>query len=221
MKKCLIIAAVVAMFAMVFTACGKDEDSGGAASQPELTLVYDNAVNTPNATTARLEALIVTWTGADGYDYEVYFEQRDPNGIITPISTSVAVKGQTLYALKANTNTSGAAVSPGWETDNIDAAEKNLWSIAVSSQAGKQYYYGADMPTSSGTVTTALETVFGSATFGAAAGSGLRKQIEDALESKGAGRVPRSVYYRIGVAAANPGGYPLAEKRTVVYSEWF
>jgi len=208
MKKILIIAAVVAMFAMVFTACGKDEDSGGAASQPELTLVYDNAVNTPTATTSALNALIVTWTGAGGYDYEVYFEQRDPDGIIKPISddTAVKIKGQTLYALKAKTGDSGP-VSPWWELDNIDAAEKDLWSIALSSVSNGHYYY--DVRSGTTPTNTALNTLF----------STIAGEVKMAVGTNSS--TPRQVYYRVGVAAANPGGYPIAEKRTVVYSEWF
>jgi len=209
MKKWLIIAAVVAMFAMVFTACGKDEDSGGAASQPELTLVYDNAVNTPTDATAALQALIVTWTGADGYDYDVYFEQRNAAGVITSLNNTAnpkGIKGQTLFALKAKTGDSGP-VSPWWALDNPDAAEKNLWSIALGTVTvgSSKHYHGSD-PTD---VDSDLDTIFGTIAGEVVKGVGANKAT------------PRTTYYRIGVAAANPGGYPIAEKRTVVYSEWF
>jgi len=195
---------------MVFSACGKDEDSGGAASQPELTLVYNDAVNTPTDATTTLQALIVTWTGADGYDYDVYFEQRNAAGVITSldgqaVATSSGIKGQTLFALKVKTGTDNKPAAPWWELDNPDAAEKNLWSIALGTGTPAHYYGNSDGSTIDGYVTG----VFGNIATEVVKGVGAAKAT------------PRTTYYRIGVAAANPGGYPIAEKRTVVYSEWF
>ena len=62
MKKWLIIAAVVAMFAMVFPACGKDEGGITEASDVQMALNDDG------------DAIVVTWTGDEvGYRYDVVF----------------------------------------------------------------------------------------------------------------------------------------------------
>ena len=210
MKKCLIFAAVVAMFAMVFLACGKDEGGNGDASPPEVQLVYNTKDGLREDATANVKAIIVTWTGAAGYDYDVYFEQRDLNGVISPLEVS-GVRGQTLYALKIKKDkTTGIPQTPFWEIDdNIDAAEETLWSIAISTEAGaNHYYFGASSTTPTDT-DNALDAVIAS----------LTGEIDPTLPKTST--MSRSIYYRVGVAAANPGGYPIAEKRTVVYSEWF
>jgi len=219
MKKWLIIAAVVAMFAMVFPACGKDEGGNGDASPPELTFVYNTEGGVIGTGATALQALIVTWTGAAGYDYEVYFEQRDFNGVITPLDINPAtpaipsgVKGQTLYPVKMKIGSDKKPADPYWEIGEPDGAEKTLWSIAIGASSSgtlDHHYYG----NTSSTTNTALDSLFSTLTTGTG-------KINQALPGN-ATVVPRTVHFRVGIVAAHPGGFPIAEKRTIVYSEWF
>ena len=214
MKKFLIFAVIAAMFATVFPACGKDDDSGGAASPPEVQLVYDKA---DAKEAAALNAIIVTWTGAAGYDYDVYFERRNLDGVITALETN-GVKGQTLYALKVKETsaTNKDPITPFWEIDtNIEAAEETLWSLAISSASNNHYYFGAPATVGASPTNNALNDLFTKAS----APIGISNEINPTLGATPTGS--RTVHFRVGVAAANPGGYPIAEKRTVVYSDWF
>ena len=71
MKKWLILAAVVAMFAMVFPACGKDEGGIAEASDVQMGL-YNDGTDV---------FVIVTWTGSEtGYRYDVVFAGVEGEG---------------------------------------------------------------------------------------------------------------------------------------------
>jgi hypothetical protein len=200
MKKWLIFAVIAAMFAMVmFPACGnKSGESDGAAGMPDVVQVLNAAGDT-------LLAVIVRWEGTAGYDYYVYFEERDIYGTVMPLAgnTVYAVKGQTTYGLIANidSNDDGDPDTPFWQID-VGSAEKTSWSIAISAD---DCYYG-NMDTT--TITPALKTAFGT----------VKIEVQKGLSDP---PVDRAKWYRVGVVAGNPGGYPIEEKRAIVYSDWF
>jgi hypothetical protein len=205
MKKWLIFAVIAALFAVVmFPACGDKGagDNGGAASGVTVTKMY--SVPDPTKAPGTLAAYNITWEGVPGYDYFVYYEVKDPDGTVQYVDTTnwLPVKGQTLFAFqekKDPADTTGATLAnPYFEP--IDAADQNAWSILVAS--GTAGY--------SGTINSA-----GTDHGGTAAGG-----LWTALG--GGGSATPEKKYRIAVVAANPGGFPIEEKRTVVYSEgWF
>jgi hypothetical protein len=204
MKKWFIFGVIAAMFAMVmFTACPSGDDGGGAASNVTVTKMYSVAdpVHPIPAGAVTLVAYNITWEGVPGYDYFVYYEVKDPDGTVRFSDTTnyIPVKGQTLFKFQPlvdKTVTTGALTSPYFEA--VDADDENSWAILVA--AASTGYSGTIVSGDKG-----------------AAAAGL---LWTALG--GGGAVTAEKKYRIAVVAANPGGFPIEEQRTIVYStEWF
>ena len=111
MKKWLIIAAVVAMFAMVFPACGKDEGGVGTASDVTVTFDDDDAPT----------QVLITWTATEGYEYRVYYQVIDK--LTTIVTTTYISLGQNLYTYE-------------WDDDGGDWVqslneEQTQWSLKI------------------------------------------------------------------------------------------
>ena len=209
MKKWFILALIAAVFMVTFPACGGDEgdDGQGIASEPK-------ALVTPNDDGDGLGSIIITWDGVEGYDYYVFFEKRDLNGVITPLSLA-GVKGQTVFQFKEVED-----AEPYWQiAQDLKGTAKNRWAIALGTGdtlTGDEKYYvgnpfdGAKLDDDSGT--SVVYPVYDDL-------DELLTAIDEEYQIYLA-EEPRTVYYRVGVAAANPGGYPMTEKRTLVYSKW-
>ena len=109
MKKWLIIAAVVAMFAMVFPACGKDEGGDPSASEVNAK-VYTSGI-------------LITWTAPDGYDFALYFQEKAD---LTKISGGTDISpGQNLYAYKENDD--------GDDVEEVLNDSKDQWAVFINS----------------------------------------------------------------------------------------
>jgi hypothetical protein len=297
MKKWFIFGVIAAMFAMVmFTACPSGDDGGGAASMPVVDPLKNQAGDT-------LVGAIITWDGVDGYNYYVYFEQRDISGIIKPLVQDLGVKGQTVYGFKKKVS-NNVPVAPYWEIDRDNTSATN-WAIAIGSDVSGAYtgllhYVGNPFDSKyetvvvSGVMPSSFEIgsvdengdpindvsgnqvmitvneadyaqgwVYAKDTDGStdytydASGSGgssaEKVQVPFVLEDYrlppttttntitvlnlldtafgdisaevsndfADPKIPRTTWYRVGVAAANPGGYPIEDRRVVVYSDWF
>jgi hypothetical protein len=150
------------------------------------------AVKDSDAATANTTGYIVSWTGTAGYEYYVYYEIMSPLGVITPADTSSGVKGQTLYSFRVTTNDTDPVPSTPYYVKTTDNTDKTTWAIAISA-------------TVASCVTGDQETTAG--TKG--------KALWDTLSA-----VKTDEKFRVGIVAGNPGGYPIEEKRTVVYSDW-
>jgi hypothetical protein len=120
-----------------------------------------------------------------------------PDGVITTGTTDEAVKGQTLYAFTITTDAAPAdgGVAPFF-LKTIDGTDRTQWAIAINTTPAN-CVTGDEGETTPGTKGSTLYGKF-------VKGSGIVKDK-----------------YRVGVVAGNPGGFPIEEKRTVMYSEWF
>ena len=120
MKKWLILAAVVAMFAMVFPACGKDE--GGVSVATDVIVLADNDAD---PTAADPTKITITWNGGNGYEYGVYYQVLDK---LAPAAIIDMGLGQNVYSY------SDEAVEDVDDPSNIIGAlneDKANWSYVV------------------------------------------------------------------------------------------
>ena len=123
MKKWLILAAVVAMFAMVFPACGNKDDGGDpVATDIEVTLLNDDTI-------------LVKWVGVAGYDFFVYAQKNDG-----AVDLSKSVKGQTIELNEVTVAEGGnrnnkASNSAKTTLNPVDGGEKTQWSIILDNTA--------------------------------------------------------------------------------------
>jgi len=200
MKKWFIFALIAAVFMVTFTACNKDEEGddglGLAGAISSDTSVFDDING--------FQSLIVTWNGVPGYDYYVYFEQRDISGVITPLAVS-GIKGQTLFGIDPIDE------DPYWQR-NKDTAGKNKWSIAISSVAGKHFVGNpTDWGLSDGKIESSVTVLEDLDALITTINEEVIKDTKD-----------RVVWYRVGVGAANPGGFPMIRQRSVMFeNKWF
>jgi len=202
MKKWFIFALIAAVFMVTFTACNKDEegdDGQGRASPPRADL-YES-------TSGALGSIIVNWNGSPGYDYYVFFEKRDLNGIITPMALA-GVKGQTVFQFEED------STAPYWKLTTAGTSPTK-WAIAIGSggaASGTDIYIGNpkdSFETNGGADTTSVLVDV----------AALFEEIAKEYKVYKDGDL-RTVWYRVGVAAANPGGFPMRTQRTLVYSGW-
>jgi hypothetical protein len=145
MKKWLILAAVVAMFAMMFPACGSDDGGGLSEAQDVKMTIVDTD-------------LIVTWTGdAQGTRYDVVIAKAAGvgGGLFAPAGDATDyeyVQGQNVYLFSIKADGSLVVVGntePGnWsakidttDLDIVDAGDEALVGVVALSPGG--YSFGS------------------------------------------------------------------------------
>jgi hypothetical protein len=193
MKKWMIFAVIAAVFMVTFPACGGDDDGGPSASSVVATLKYIalplcEADGTPvkdnqtSATAIPAAGILVTWEGGAGYDY--YLVWQDKNDLTKTVGGSNISAGQNLYTYEPYTPTGATAPTQLRRVLNTD---KGQWSVLLSPNAGAESG-GAE---------------------GIVDYPGFYAGLKNLINGVYAAGTNDKIEGRFGVAAAEPGGFPL------------
>jgi hypothetical protein len=117
MKKWMIIAVVAALFMVMFPACGGD-DAGEDDTVASDVRAYKIGGN-----------VLVTWTGSNGSDYAVYYQEKAATAVAGDGTKTQVVLGQRQFKFVLKDDGTG-------DVDTTINGDESYWSV-WSDDAGK------------------------------------------------------------------------------------